>query len=108
MGVFFRLLFGNAFVYFMFNKDANVEKGTRTTIITVLVSLNITSVIILCFLKSPVYEDVKHEDNQDTQDTTESSPMKDLIKTWQIFTKPNTLIMSIMFFYVGKNGVTVL
>lgn len=91
------LLFGNAFVYYMFNNDSEIEIQTRSTIITVLVSLNITSVVILLFLKAPVYEDVKHED----QDSTETTPLKDLIKTWHIFTTPNILILSIMFFYVG-------
>lgn len=91
------LFFGNAFVYFVLSNDSHIDKRTRTTIISVLFALNIVSVVILWFLKSPVYEYVQHEDDQNT----ETTPLKDLAKAWDIFTTPNTIILSVMFFYVG-------
>lgn len=94
---FSRLFFGNAFVYYMFDNDSHIDKETRTIIITVLFSLNIISVGILWFLKSPVYEDTRNEDKD-----TDTSPMMDLVRTWHIFTAPNIIILSTMFFYVGK------
>ena len=97
--VVFRLLFGNGFVFYMLDNESSVDKHTRTVIITVLLSMIIMAVIVLWFLKSPVYEDaVKPEEDERSM----IQPLRDLAKTWVTFITPNTIILSIMFFYIGK------
>lgn len=92
------LFFGNAFLYFVLNNnDSHIDRQTRTTIISAFFAMNIISIVILWFLKSPVYENVQREDCQNTETTL----LKDLARTWDIFTTANTLILSVMFFYVG-------
>lgn len=88
------LFFGNIFVYFVLEGKNHIGARLRMMVVTVLLTLNVLAIVIATCLSKPAHENTEASEKVET-------PLEALKKAWKIFTTPNIILLSVLFFYVG-------